>query len=309
MSIRWSFAVLTAAALLSAGSPASAQSSPAPPADPAQPPVAETPPPARSVEIDQAIINLPTSMPLGRHKSYFRLTHRFARDLGQGDFGSLVDDLFSLDNGAVLGLEYRFGITSTLQAGVHRSTLGKTLQAFGRWDALKQGGRSPLALSAIVSIEGQNNLRQDPQPGGSVTLSRAVGTRVVVYAVPTYVHNAHTETLRLLHEGHDHDPAEPEGPEDDDQEEEQSDAIDTFFIGLGARARLLETVAVTFEVSPRVAGYTPDTAVWAVGIEKLTRGHVLQLNFGNSFNTTPGMLARGGASGQVYLGFNLSRKF
>jgi hypothetical protein len=293
MSIRWPFALLTAAVLLSAGSPASAQ--------PETPP-----PPPRSVEIDQALINLPTSMPLGRHKNYFRLTHRFARDLGQGSFGSLVDDFFSLDNGAVLGLEYRFGITSTLQAGVHRSTLGKTLQAFGRWDALRQDGRSPLALSAIVSIEGQNNLRQDPQPGASATVSRAVGTRLVLYAVPTYVHNAHTETLRLLHEGHDHDPAEPEGEGD---EEEQSDAIDTFFLGLGARARLLETVAVTFEVSPRLAGYTPDTAVWAVGIEKLTRGHVLQLNFGNSFSTTPGMLARGGASGQVYLGFNLSRKF
>jgi hypothetical protein len=73
--------------------------------------------------------------------------------------------------------------------------------------------------------------------------------------------------------------------------------------------RLLETVAATFEMSPRLAGYTPDSAVWGAGIEKLTRGHVLQLNFGNSFSTTPGMLARGGATHEVFLGFNLSRKF
>jgi len=44
-------------------------------------------------------------------------------------------------------------------------------------------------------------------------------------------------------------------------------------------------------------------------IEKLTRGHVLQLNFSNSFGTTPGHVARGGSEHDVYMGFNLSRKW
>ena len=55
------------------------------------------------------LINLPTTTSLNNHQSYFRLTHRFARDLRRGDFGSLAEDFFSLDNGAVIGLEYRFG--------------------------------------------------------------------------------------------------------------------------------------------------------------------------------------------------------
>ena len=71
----------------------------------------------------------------------------------------------------------------------------------------------------------------------------------------------------------------------------------------------LETVTLVFEVAPRLGGYTPASATWGAGIEKITRGHVLQLNFGNSFGTTPGMLARGGPSDEVYLGFNLSRRF
>ena len=50
-------------------------------------------------------------------------------------------------------------------------------------------------------------------------------------------------------------------------------------------------------------------ALWAVAIEKLTHGHVLQLNFSNSFNTTPGQIARGGTPNVTYMGFNLSRKF
>jgi hypothetical protein len=63
------------------------------------------------VQIDQAVINMPTTLPLQTHGSYFRLTHRFARDLtreGQS-FGDLAADLFGLDNGAIIGLEYRFG--------------------------------------------------------------------------------------------------------------------------------------------------------------------------------------------------------
>ena len=257
---------------------------------------------AHAAEIDQALVALPTTLPLNAHKSYFRLTHRFARDLGQGSFGDLVGDLFSLDNGAVMGLEYRFGLTATLQAGLHRSTLGKTINTFGRWDAVRQGDGSVVGISPMVTIEGQNNLRLDPQPGLSVTVSHVHGSRLSLYATPTYVHNAHTETLRLLHEGHAHAGIEPDAAD-------LTAAADTFFLGLGARARVLDTVAVVFEASPRLAGYAPGVASWNAAVEKLTRGHVLQLNFGNNFNTTPGMLARGGVANEVFLGFNLSRKF
>jgi hypothetical protein len=290
---------LLAGALL-AGSPAVFAQSDGPGAAPAN--AAPPPQAAVAVEIDQTLINLPTTLPLKAHHSYFRLTHRFARDLGQGSVGDLAADLFSLDNGAVMGLEYRFGLTSTVQAGLHRSALGKTIEVFGRWDALREHEGAPLGLSALVSFEGQNNLRLDPQPGVAVTISRSQGGRLALYATPSFVHNSHTETLRLLHEGHSH-----EGIEQD--EEDVSNAVDTFFLGVGARLRVRETVSLVFEAAPRLAGYAPGATPWNVAVEKLTRGHVLQLNFGNNFNTTPGMIARGGTAGEVFMGFNLSRKF
>src|SRR6185436_13473989 len=107
--------------------------------DPAAPP----PPPA---EIELNIINLPTTKSLARHGSYFRLTHRFARDLRRGDFGQLAEDLFALDNGAIIGLEYRFGITSDLQAGVHRSILSRTIEMFGRYDRWRQNEQLPVSI-------------------------------------------------------------------------------------------------------------------------------------------------------------------
>jgi len=259
-----------------------------------------------SLEIDQMVVNLPTTLTLKRHKSYFRITHRFARDLRRGSFGQLAEDLFSLDNGAVIGLEYRFGITNSVQAGVNRSILGKTIEIFGRWDPLRQQDGRPVSLSTTASIEGQDNLRLDPQPGISVTLSRLQGTRLALYATPTFVKDAHTPTLRVGHGDHDH--SDVEGEEDPD-EIPGEDKNDTAFIGLAMRLRVLETMSVVGEVSPRIYGYRPERAAWSVGVEKLTRGHVLQLNFGNTFGTTPGQLARGGSTHDVYMGFNMSRKF
>src|SRR4051812_36298179 len=78
----------------------------------ATPVAAQTPdaagatPPPKPAEIELNVINLPTTRSLKRHQSYFRLTHRFARDLRRGDFGDLASDLFSLDSGAIIGLEY-----------------------------------------------------------------------------------------------------------------------------------------------------------------------------------------------------------
>lgn len=261
---------------------------------------ADAPPPQR-LEADQTLITQPTTAPLARHHSYFRLTHRFARDLGRGDFGDLAQDLFSLDNGAIIGLEYRYGITSRIQAGVHRTILGKTIEAFGRLDAVRQGS-APVNVALSLGYEGQNNLHQDYQPSAAVTLSRTFGPALALYATPTYVHDAHTATLRAEHEGHQHDV-----PGQDD--EDHSNAVDTWFVGLGARVRVRPTVYIVGEGSPRLGGYTPARATWAFGVEKTTRGHVLQLNFGNSFSTTPGQVARGGDRSQVFMGFNLSRRF
>jgi hypothetical protein len=52
---------------------------------------------------DFTIVNLPTSARLPRFKSAFRVTHRFARPLGQGDFGDLISDFFGFDAGAQIG--------------------------------------------------------------------------------------------------------------------------------------------------------------------------------------------------------------
>src|SRR5215208_5387291 len=108
-------------------------------------------------EPDFTTVNLPTTLRLPRMKSAFRVTHRFSRSLSDGSFGELASDLFGIDNGAQIGLEYRFGIMNGLQAGIYRTSTGKTIQFFGQYDAIRQSSGVPVTVDVLASIEGLNN--------------------------------------------------------------------------------------------------------------------------------------------------------
>jgi len=271
-------------------------------AQPADQPAGSTDEGTPASQVDLNLINLPTTMSLKNHQSYFRLTHRFARDLRRGDFGDLAADFFSLDNGAIIGLEYRFGITSRLQAGVYRTTFSKTIQFSGKYDGWKQSESMPLSISVLTSVEGLNNFHQNYQPAVGATVARDFGPIASVYATPMFVWHTHAVD-GISHEGHDHGVPGAEEPD------EHAGHNDTSYLGLGTRVRLRPTVFVSAEYAPRLSGYDPGGGNWGFAIEKRTSGHTLQLNFTNSFGTTFGEIARGGSTHDIYLGFNLVRRF
>lgn len=269
-------------------------------------------PPSRAVrtgdpQIELNLIALPTTQSIERHRGYFRLAHHFARNLRLGDFSELANDLFGLDDGAVIGFEYRFAVEDNIQVGIHRSTTNKTLQLFSRWDALRQRHGLPVGLSGFASIEGLDNLHDGHQPAAGAVVSRTWGRTLALYASPTYVYgtlDAERIGATVSHEhkglGEGRDAAEGG---------EHSGHKSTFYVGLGGRLRVRPTVFLVGEYTPRVTGYDPGEPMWGAAMEKWTRGHTLQLNLTNSFATTPGQIARGGTPGALYLGFNITRKF
>jgi len=233
---------------------------------------------------DFTLVNLPTTLRVPRFKSAFRVTHRFARPLGQGDFGSLVEDFFGLDSGAQIGLEYRFGLMSGLQAGIYR-TSNRTIEFFSQYSALQQRDNGLIGLDVIATIDGTNNFRDSYSPGLGVIISHELGTHGALYVQPMWVNNSNPLPTEL------------------------TDDNDTVMIGLGARIRIRPTVYLVGEFIPRL-GFDPDVHYGTFAIEKRAGGHVFQLNFSNGFGTTMGQLARGGTGSEDwYLGFNISRKF
>src|SRR4051812_154857 len=95
-------ALLLPAAAVRAQTPAPA---PSPVPAPAPAPPATSDPDRRldPLQPDFALAALPTTLRLPQHKMSFRVTHRFTRSLGRGDFGDLLNDFFGFDSGAQIG--------------------------------------------------------------------------------------------------------------------------------------------------------------------------------------------------------------
>jgi len=250
-------------------------------------------------EPDFVVVNLPTGLRLPLHKGSFRLTHRFAGNLKRGSFADQARNLFGIDQGAIIGFEYRFGVAPHTQAAFYRSSFDKTIQFHGKYDAVRQGGAMPVSLSALGSIEGTNNFQDKYAPSFGVTVSRLVGTRVAAYVSPIWVDNTAASLSASTHDHDDHDVAPvPETPR-----------RSTTVVGIGGRVRVGGSTYVAAEIVPRVSGYQPDQPSFGVSLEKRVGAHVFSLTFTNSFGTTFAQVARGGATDSLYLGFNLARKF
>jgi hypothetical protein len=239
---------------------------------------------------DFTLINLPTGLRLPKWKSAFRITHRFTRPLGDGDFGSLAEDFFGLDSGAVIGMEFRIGIMKGGQVGVYRTNSDRTIQLFGQYDLKQQSESFPLGIAAYASIDGTNNFRNSYSPALGAILTREFGDHGAIHVEPIWVNNTNERPSEIV------------------------DDNDTFLLGVGGRIRVRPTVYLVAEVVPRISGYDPKKTSGSFAIEKRAGGHAFQLIFSNTFGLTMAQIARGGepngdGGSNWYLGFNISRKF
>jgi hypothetical protein len=233
-------------------------------------------------EPDFTLATIPTTLQLPRHKMAFRLTHRFLRTLGDGDFGDLASRLFGFDSGAQIGLEMRYGISERVQAGISR-TSERTIRLFGQY-RIRPQGPAPVAIDVAAGVEGLENFSEEFSPQAAVIASRALNDRATVYLEPAVVANTNLTAT--------------------------PDPGVTAMIGLGARVRASRTIYLFAESAPRIAGYRPGAHHLSFGVERRAGGHMFQLNFSNGFGTTPAQVARGGTAGDDwYIGFNLTRRF
>jgi hypothetical protein len=265
----------------------------------AAPALAQTPPstpPAASAPADDpdldpnkaqpdfGLATLATNLRLPKHKMVFRMTHRFARPLGQGDFSDLLADFFGFDSGALIGLELRYGLIRGGQVGIYR-TSDRTIQFFGQYELTNQK-TFPVGISALATAEGTNNFSESYSPGIAAVISREIGDRAALHLQPAWINNSNPQPTELV------------------------DDNNTMVLGLGTRVRIRKSTYLVLEASPRIGGYAPNVTLVSFGIEQQAGGHMFQLNFSNGVGTTTANVARGGSSyDDWYIGFNLSRKF
>jgi hypothetical protein len=234
----------------------------------------------KPAEPDFTLVGLPTNLRLPQFKSAFRVTHRFQGPLKDNG----IADLFGMDAGARIGLEYRFGLIKNGQVGFYR-TSDKTIELFAEYGVLRQG-KAPLEVAALAAIEGTNNFQDSYSPVLGAIVSRRVSEFAAFYVEPMWVNNTNPLPSEVVNDNN------------------------TVMVGLGTRLRIRPTVYVVAEVTPRVGGFKPGSHQASFALEKRAGGHVFQLNVGNSDGSTPAQIGRGAFSNDNwYLGFNLSRKF
>jgi hypothetical protein len=256
----------------------------------------QTPPPAAAAPEDDpdldpnkaqpdfGLATLATNLRLPRHKMVFRMSHRFGRPLGQGDFSDLLADFFGFDSSALIGLELRYGLIRGGQVGIYR-TSDRTIQFFGQYELTSQKS-FPLGISALVTTEGTDNFSDSYSPAIAGVVSREIGDRAALYIQPAWINNTNPNPAELV------------------------DDNSTTVLGLGTRVRIRKSTYLVLEASPRIAGHAPNVTLISFGIEQQAGGHMFQLNFSNGVGTTMANVARGGSSyDDWYIGFNLSRKF
>ena len=276
---------LSCGIVLWGATPARAQAAPPAPATTAaaaQPASDDDDATLRPLEPDFTVVNLPTTLPLPRFKGNFHLTHRFNQNLARAPFDEQLSNLFGMDQGATIQFEYRFGVMKHLQAIAARTNNSKTFQFSAKYDAFHESQSRFVGLSAMVSVEGEDNFQRDYAPALGVVISRTLANVATLYAMPFWVHNTLSGT---------------------------GITRDTGFVGLGGRLQIRPTVYLVGEVSPRIGGFTPGDANYAFAIEKRVGAHVFSLTFANSAATTFAQLARGGIEDNLQFGFNLARKF
>ena len=255
----------------------------------------------KPAEPDFTIINLPTSLNLGVLKSDIRITHRFVRPLKCDSCpNSLVSDAFGIDQGALIGLEFRVGVFKNTQVIVHRARFNKTIQFLGEYAVTRQHEGMPVEISALLGVEGTENFTGVYSPSVGAVITHLFADKAAIHLDPIWSNNTNISSCSPGVQG-----CEPTGTDN------------TFMLGIGGRVQFMRTLYATAEVTPRLSGYKPGDAVVAFAIEKRLGGHMFQLNFSNSnLTTTLGQLAQGntGATGlggttEWYMGFNITRKF
>ena len=275
---------------------------------------------------DYRLINVPTPKRVLRGSVNLYFTHRFAqpvRPLGQSD-----QDLFGLDSFAVSSFGVFYGITDRLYVNVYRSPicqqgLCKTVELGVGYHLLDEGKRSPIALAAYASIEGDDNFRKDYTYNLQLMVGRSVSKYLHLFFSPAVHFNANA--------GRRFDP-KPEDffPPDPLANQFNQDRHAASF-GFGVNARIRPTVSLIFEYTPRVGfklgrvnplfaantgrliGFEHESeAELGFGIQKDVGRHTFALTFSNNLATTT---SRYNSSNQVFppdrftIGFNLYRRF
>lgn len=239
------------------------------------------------------IVNFESTKLVAKDELTFIVSHRF------GSVKNGIDTFFGLDE-AVTRIHFVYGITDAVNIGVSRSSFLKIYDVTAKYRLLRQEENGfPFTVVGFNAVLINTALDKDNLPllkfkhrlgyTAQVLISRKINTGFSIELAPTFFHDNFVQL--------------------DEQNNSQ------FALGFGGRYKLGKRWSVNADYGLHLnrASNSPFKNPLSIGLDLETGGHVFQMHFSNAqAMNTNGFLGQGTgdwSDGDVYFGFNLSRRF
>lgn len=256
--------------------------------------------PIRTVPLGDALLTLPTSHIPAEGTWEVKFTHRFNQSLDQGSFSDRVHSLWGLDSNADVGIGFSYVISRDLQATFMRSNASDDIESSLKYVVVQQAQAIPfsLALRGGMDWRTERDIVDRTSFFAQGVISRQIGTRIEISAMPTFVTNAgravngSTSEAMFKH---------------------------AFNVPLGAALMVRPGLSVIVELTPK-NGDLPSTMKggdfgWALGFKRAIGGHYFEILLTNTNATHADQYVTSTYMGSplkksdIHLGFNIERRF
>ena len=255
--------------------------------------------PLGRLPVGDQLLTLPSSHMASQGLWEIKFTHRFNQSLTQGSFSDQVHSLFGLDTNADVMFGVSYALRRDLQLSLARTNTNDTLEGAAKFVVLQQAAAVPLTLTLRGGVDWrtERNLGDRSSLFAQAIVSRKLGSKAEVFALPTVVTNAGRAVSG-----------------------EGSGALfDTAFnVPVGAIYMIRPPLGVVVELIPPNSDL-PDELNgdfgWSLGIKRAIGGHWFEILLTNTQATTADQYVTGTFqgtgldAGDVKLGFNIERRF
>jgi len=239
------------------------------------------------------IVNFESTKLVAKKEFTFVVAHRF------GSLERGLDNFFGLDE-AVTRLNFVYGISDGLNISVSRSSFQKIYNLAIKYRLIRQQsngfpftvvGNNEININTGLDKDNLPKLEFDNRLGytSQLLISRKIDKNLSLQVAPTFFHDNYVAI--------------------DEQDNSQ------FAVGIGGRYKLGPRWSLNMDYGLHLnrADSSPFKNPLSIGIDLETGGHVFQMHFTNAqpMNTN-GFLGQGSGDwteGDIYFGFNLSRRF
>ncbi|NND10120.1 MAG: hypothetical protein HKN96_02825 [Flavobacteriaceae bacterium] len=239
------------------------------------------------------IVNFESTKLVAKKELTFVVAHRF------GSLERGLDNFFGLDE-AVTRLNFVYGISDGLNISVSRSSFQKIYNLAIKYRLIRQQsngfpftvvGNNEININTGLDKDNLPKLEFDNRLGytSQLLISRKFDKNLSLQLAPTFFHDNYVAI--------------------DEQDNSQ------FAVGIGGRYKLGPRWSLNMDYGLHLnrADSSPFKNPLSIGIDLETGGHVFQMHFTNAqpMNTN-GFLGQGSGDwteGDIYFGFNLSRRF